>query len=62
MTDFEKIKALNKNLRETINEFIEKNGLSCDKCSNMVNGKCKSKLYCIVGEKIGLYVNFNEKE
>ena len=62
MTNFEKINALNKNLRETIDEFIKKNNLSCNKCSNMVNGKCKSKVYCIVGERIGLYVNFNEKE
>ena len=53
---------LNKKLNETISAFIKENGLSCDKCSYKINGKCKSKVYCIVGQNVGLYVNYEKKE
>ncbi len=42
---------LNRRFQALVENFIKQNNLSCDTCSRNENGKCKSKVYCIVRDK-----------
>ena len=43
---------LNKELRELRHRFIIDNNIRCENCQRFVNGKCKSKVYCIVNDNV----------
>ena len=52
---------INRELRELKNKFIEEHKLSCERCSYLKpNGKCASKVYCIVRNNV-FFTPFEEK-
>ena len=52
---------INKELDNLRKKFIEEHGLSCEKCSHLkANGKCSSKVYCIVRDNV-FFTPFEEK-
>lgn len=52
---------INKELSNLRKKFIEEHGLSCENCSYLkANGKCASKIYCIVRDNV-FYTPFEEK-
>ena len=43
---------LNKELREIKRRFIADNNIRCENCQRFINGKCKSKFYCIINDNV----------
>ena len=61
MTRLDLNQELNKKLRTLIADFIKENNINCERCLKFIEGKCKSKTYCIVKDKVA-YVSFLEAE
>jgi len=51
---------LNNELTELRHRFIADNNLKCENCQKFINGKCSSKVYCIVKD-IVMFCAYVEK-